>query len=61
MGNSLFCSFNSQIYDVLVVFEVLEKVPYFAIFFFKYSGKFRRTSRKYGDDQDRQQAAEIRG
>ena len=33
MKNSLFCSFNSQIYDVLVVFDVLEKVPYFVIFF----------------------------
>ena len=61
MENSLFCSFNWQIYDVLVVFDVLEKVPYFVIFFVKYSGKFRRTSRNYADDQDRQQAAEIRG
>ena len=33
MENSLFCSFNSQIYDVLVVFDVLEKVPYCVNFF----------------------------
>ena len=61
MKNSLFCSFNSQIYDVLVAFDVIAHVPYFVNFFVKYSGKFRRTSRKYADDEDRQQAAEIRG
>ena len=33
MKNSLFCSFNSLIYDVLVVFDVWEKIPYFIIFF----------------------------
>ena len=33
MENSLFCSFNSQIYDVLVAFDVIAHVPYFVNFF----------------------------
>ena len=33
MKNSLFCSFNSQIYDVLVAFDVIAHVPYFVNFF----------------------------